>query len=148
VQISCTNLRLNLSGQSLIPSCAQSDGHALCSSFAEKPLDSLAVWAVAETCSKNAYRPSLSVTVPVTKLHASRPRKDSPPYRAAPSQQYSVARFATLLVLSCRHSPGLRCSCCSVLRFSLLLSWVVFVSGFRDSTCWWFWKPVLLFKAS
>jgi hypothetical protein len=28
-----------------------------------------------------------------------------------------LVRFATLLVLSCLHSPGLRCSCCNVVRF-------------------------------
>jgi hypothetical protein len=33
------------------------------------------------------------------------------------SQQYSVATFATLRVLSYLHSPGLRCSCCNVARF-------------------------------
>jgi hypothetical protein len=52
--------------------------------------------------------------VAVTKVHASRPRKDfiiSPPHRAAISQQYSVASFVMLRVLSCLHSPGLRCSC-------------------------------------
>jgi hypothetical protein len=48
-----------------------------------------------------------------TSLHASRPRKD----RAALSPQYSVASFATLRVLSCLHSPGLRCSCCNVVQF-------------------------------
>jgi hypothetical protein len=37
-----------------------------------------------------------------------------PPYRAALSQQYSVASFATVRVLSCLHSPGLRCSFCNV----------------------------------
>jgi hypothetical protein len=40
-----------------------------------------------------------------------------PLYRAAPSQQCSVASFATLRFLSCLHSPGLRCSCCNVVRF-------------------------------
>jgi hypothetical protein len=38
------------------------------------------------------------------------------PYRAALSQQYSVARFAKLRVLSCLHSPGLRRSCSNVVR--------------------------------
>jgi hypothetical protein len=37
-----------------------------------------------------------------------------PAYRAALSHQYSIA---TLRVLSCLHSPGLRCSCCNVVRF-------------------------------
>jgi hypothetical protein len=32
------------------------------------------------------------------------------PYRAALSQQQSVDRFAALRVLSCLHSPDLRCS--------------------------------------
>jgi hypothetical protein len=50
-------------------------------------------------------------------IAASRPRKDSTPYRAALSRQYSVPSFATLLVLSCLHSPGLRCSCCNVVWF-------------------------------
>jgi hypothetical protein len=40
-----------------------------------------------------------------------------PPYRAALSEEYSVASFATVLVLSCLHSPGLRCSFCDVVRF-------------------------------
>jgi hypothetical protein len=54
----------------------------------------------------------------VTKLHASRPQKDfTPPYRAALSHQYSVARFATTRVLSCLHSPELRCLCCKDVRF-------------------------------
>jgi hypothetical protein len=39
------------------------------------------------------------------------------PYRAALCHQYSVASFATLRVLGCLHSPGLRCSCCNVARF-------------------------------
>jgi hypothetical protein len=34
-------------------------------------------------------------------------------YRAAPRQQCSVTSFAALLVLSCLHSPGVRCSYCS-----------------------------------
>jgi hypothetical protein len=58
--------------------------------------------------------------VTVTKLHASRPRKyftPPPPYRAARSQHYRVASFATLRVLSCLHSPRFRCSCCNVVRF-------------------------------
>jgi hypothetical protein len=61
-----------------------------------------------------------TIIVAVTKLHASRPRKDfNPPprYRAALNQQYSVASFATLLILSCLHSPGLRCSYFNVVRF-------------------------------
>jgi hypothetical protein len=40
-----------------------------------------------------------------------------PPYRAALSQQYSVASFATMQVLNCLRSPGLHCSCCNVVRF-------------------------------
>jgi hypothetical protein len=36
-----------------------------------------------------------------------------PPYRAALSQQYSVASFGTVRVLSCLHSPGLRSSFCN-----------------------------------
>jgi hypothetical protein len=56
--------------------------------------------------------------VAVTKLHASKPWKDFYPlHRAARSQQYSVASFATLRVLSCLHSPGLRCLCYNVARF-------------------------------
>jgi hypothetical protein len=38
-------------------------------------------------------------------------------HRAALSQQHSVAGFATMWVLSCLHSPGLRCSCYNVVRF-------------------------------
>jgi hypothetical protein len=56
----------------------------------------------------------------VTKMHASRPRKDfthPPPFRAYLSQQYSVASFAALRVLTCLHSPGLYCSCCNIVRF-------------------------------
>jgi hypothetical protein len=56
-----------------------------------------------------------------TKLHASRPRKDfTPPpplLRAALSQQFSVASFATLRFLRCLHSPGVCCSFCNVVRF-------------------------------
>jgi hypothetical protein len=37
-----------------------------------------------------------------------------PPNRAAHRQEYSDA---TLRVLSCLHSPELRCSCCNVVRF-------------------------------
>jgi hypothetical protein len=44
-----------------------------------------------------------------------------PPYRAALSQQYSVASFATLRVASYFHSPGLRRSCCNVVRFRCAL---------------------------
>jgi hypothetical protein len=40
-----------------------------------------------------------------------------PPYSAAPNHQYSVASFARVLVLSCLHSSGLRCSRCNVIRF-------------------------------
>jgi hypothetical protein len=39
-----------------------------------------------------------------------------PPNRAALNQQYRVVSFATLRVLSCLHSPGLRCSCYNVVR--------------------------------
>jgi hypothetical protein len=72
---------------------------------------------VAKNCPKRVpYRSPPSI-VAVTKLHASRSRKDfTPPYRAALSQQYSVDSFATLRVLSCVHWPGLRCSCCNVER--------------------------------
>jgi hypothetical protein len=44
-------------------------------------------------------------------------RTSSRSFRAAISQQYSVARFATLRVASCLHSPGLRCSSYNVVRF-------------------------------
>jgi hypothetical protein len=50
--------------------------------------------------------------VAVTKLHASKPQNDftPPPFLASLlSQQYSVASFAALLVLSCLHSPAFRC---------------------------------------
>jgi hypothetical protein len=40
-----------------------------------------------------------------------------PPYRAALSQQYSVASFATLQILNCLHSPGICSSCCNDVRF-------------------------------
>jgi hypothetical protein len=40
-----------------------------------------------------------------------------PPPRTVLRQQYSVASFATLRVLSCLHSPGLRCSWYNVVRF-------------------------------
>jgi hypothetical protein len=47
-------------------------------------------------------------------LHTSPP----PPYRAAQSHKCtSVARFATLRVLICFHSPVPRCSCCNVVWF-------------------------------
>jgi hypothetical protein len=39
------------------------------------------------------------------------------PHRAAGSHQYSDVSFATLLVVSCLHSPGLRCLCCNGVRF-------------------------------
>jgi hypothetical protein len=39
------------------------------------------------------------------------------PYPLALSQQDSVDSFATMRVLRCLHSPGLRCSCCNVVRF-------------------------------
>jgi hypothetical protein len=52
---------------------------------------------------------TINTIAAVAKLHASRPRKDfNAPYRAALSQQYSVASVATPRVLSCFHSPGLR----------------------------------------
>jgi hypothetical protein len=91
--------------------------------------------------------------VAVTKLHASRPRKDlKKTYFAALSQQYSVASFATLLGLSCLHSSGLHCSCCNVVRFCCVLEacnlvtttdsndqgykvWYFMVMGFHGS-CW------------
>jgi hypothetical protein len=60
----------------------------------------------------------------VTKLHASRPRKDfipPLPYRAVLNHQCSVASFATLRVLSCLHSPGLRCSFATLYDFYLTL---------------------------
>jgi hypothetical protein len=48
------------------------------------------------------------ITVAVTKLHASRPRKDfTSPYRTAISQEHGVANFVTLGVVSCLLSPGL-----------------------------------------
>jgi hypothetical protein len=56
------------------------------------------------------------IIVAVTKLHASRPRKVFTPLPRG-AHQYSVAIFATLRVLRCLHSPGLRCSCCNVVRF-------------------------------
>jgi hypothetical protein len=34
------------------------------------------------------------------------------PFCAAINHQNSIASFATLRVLNCLHSPGLRCSCC------------------------------------
>jgi hypothetical protein len=61
-----------------------------------------------------------STIAAVTKLHASRPRKDFTP-RAALRHQYSVTSFATLRVLSCLHSPGFRCSCCKVVRYCCVL---------------------------
>jgi hypothetical protein len=39
------------------------------------------------------------------------------PLRTVLSQQYSVVSFATLRVMSCLHSSGLRCWCCNVVRF-------------------------------
>jgi hypothetical protein len=75
-----------------------------------------------------------------------------PPYRAALSQQYSVASFATVRVLSCLHSPGLLCLCCNVVRFScdlqacnLMTSSTVCVtkmgvskSNFKDKFPWFY----------
>jgi hypothetical protein len=56
--------------------------------------------------------------VAATKLRASRPWEYFTPHcRAAASQWYCVASFATLLVLSCLHPPGLGCSRCNVARF-------------------------------
>lgn len=50
--------------------------------------------------------------------HASAPRKlFTPAYRAALSEEYSVASFAILRVLSSLHSPSLRCSCRNLVRF-------------------------------
>jgi hypothetical protein len=64
---------------------------------------------------------SIITVVAVTKFYASRPLKDfthtPSPYRMAWSHQYSVASFASLCVLNCLLSPGLRCSCCNVVRF-------------------------------
>jgi hypothetical protein len=51
------------------------------------------------------------------------------PYRAAGSHQYSVARFATLQLLSCLHSPGLRCLCCKLVRFCCALETWNFVTA-------------------
>jgi hypothetical protein len=63
-------------------------------------------------------------------------------FRAARSQQYSVARFASLRVLSCLHSPGLRCSCCNVVRFccdleasNSVTTTVVIICQFFDMIC-------------
>jgi hypothetical protein len=41
----------------------------------------------------------------------------SPFPAAALRHKYSVGSFATLRVLSCLHSPGLRCSCWNIVRF-------------------------------
>jgi hypothetical protein len=62
-------------------------------------------------------------TVVVTKLRASRPRKNSPPPPrcAALSHQYSVASFATLRVLSCLHSPGLSVRVATLHDFAVTL---------------------------
>jgi hypothetical protein len=60
-------------------------------------------------------------------------RHPPPPYHAALSHQYSGASFATLLVLSCLHSPGLGCSCCNVVRFSLWPSSTQFGDGYYST---------------
>jgi hypothetical protein len=41
-----------------------------------------------------------------------------PAYRAAASQEYSVASFATVRVASCLHSHEIRCSCFNGVQFS------------------------------
>jgi hypothetical protein len=51
------------------------------------------------------------------------------PYRAALSHEYSVASFATLQILSCLHSPGLRCSCCNIVQFCCTLEACNFVTA-------------------
>jgi hypothetical protein len=48
-----------------------------------------------------------------------------PPYRTALSQQYSIARFAVLRVLSCLYSAGLQCSSCNVVWFSSAFKHVI-----------------------
>jgi hypothetical protein len=61
---------------------------------------------------------TIPFSVAFTKLYALRPRDNfTPPHRAALSQQPSVVTFATLRILSCLHSTGLRWSCCSVVWF-------------------------------
>jgi hypothetical protein len=42
----------------------------------------------------------------------------SPTLTSSSSQECSVSSFATLRVVSCRHSPELRCSYCNTVRFS------------------------------
>jgi hypothetical protein len=51
------------------------------------------------------------------------------PCRAAQSQQYSDDSFVMLPILSCLYSPGLRCSCCNVVRFSCDLEVCNLVTG-------------------
>jgi hypothetical protein len=69
-----------------------------------------------------------------TKLHASRPQKDSSPFRAALSQQESVASFATVRVLSCLHPPLFSCCntvifCCDLEARNLVVTITVRKSG-------------------
>jgi hypothetical protein len=50
-----------------------------------------------------------NATVATEQLHS--------PQRPAASQEYRVAGFAALRVLSCLHSPEFHCSCCDVVQF-------------------------------
>jgi hypothetical protein len=68
----------------------------------------------------------------ITKLHA------SPPYRSALGLQYSVATFAAMQVLSCLHSPGLRCSRYNVIQVCCHLEAHIFVTIIRTSTVYFF----------
>jgi hypothetical protein len=63
-----------------------------------------------------------TITVAITELHASRPRKDfththTHTHYMALSHQYSISSFAMLEVLSCLHLPVLCCLCCNVVWF-------------------------------
>jgi hypothetical protein len=59
-----------------------------------------------------AYQFLTQACVAIAKLRASRPHKDFTSfYCAAVSEEYSVATFATLRVLSCFNSLGFSCSC-------------------------------------
>jgi hypothetical protein len=62
----------------------------------------------------------------VTKLHFSRPRKDiiTALLTERLSQQYVAYNFAALRIARCLLSPGLRCSCCNVIRFFMTLKHV------------------------
>jgi hypothetical protein len=66
---------------------------------------------------------SEATIIVINKLHAIRPRKDfththtHTRYCVDVNQTYNIASFATLLLPSCIHSPGLRCSCYNVTRF-------------------------------